>query len=52
MREVLRAGGMVQVVGCLPSKLKALSSNPQYCKKKTVGEVLAIILGLFHLFIP
>jgi hypothetical protein len=29
-----RAGGMPQAVECLPSKLKALSSNPTIAKKK------------------
>jgi uncharacterized protein YozE (UPF0346 family) len=31
-----KAEGGAQVVQCLPSKCKALSSNPQYLKKKTM----------------
>jgi hypothetical protein len=30
-----RAGGMAQVIECLPSKRKALSSNPRTATKKT-----------------
>jgi hypothetical protein len=29
-----RAGGMVQVAECLPSKCEAVSSNPSTAKKK------------------
>jgi hypothetical protein len=30
-----RAGGVAQVVGCLPSKHEALNSNPSDAKKKS-----------------
>jgi hypothetical protein len=33
-----KAGGMVQVVECLPSKLKALSSNPKTTQKWERGK--------------
>jgi hypothetical protein len=33
-RKKIRAGGMSQVVEHLPSKCKALSSNPQYYKRR------------------
>jgi hypothetical protein len=34
-KEQRRAGEIVQVVECLPSKCKSLSSNPRTIKKKT-----------------
>jgi hypothetical protein len=33
-----RAGGVAQVVGCLPSRYQALSSNPTTIKKKTTPQ--------------
>jgi hypothetical protein len=33
-----RAGGMAQVVECLPSKHKALCSNPMLTKKKKICQ--------------
>jgi hypothetical protein len=33
LKKKKEAGGMVQVVGCLSSKCKALSSNPSSTKK-------------------
>jgi hypothetical protein len=33
-----RAGGVVQVIECLPSKHKALSSNPSTTKIKNVNN--------------
>jgi hypothetical protein len=32
--SLLRAGGVAEVVECLPNKREALSSKPQYHKKK------------------
>jgi hypothetical protein len=35
-----RAGGITQVIECMPSKCKALNSNPSTLKKKTVYVVI------------
>jgi hypothetical protein len=32
--DTIRAGGVTQVVECLPNKSEALSSNPSMAKKK------------------
>jgi hypothetical protein len=40
--EGLGAGGMTQRAECLPSKHKALTRNPQYCKKKAFKTFQAI----------
>jgi hypothetical protein len=40
----IRAGGLFQVVECLPSKNKALSSNPSSAKKKEKELVGVLIL--------
>jgi hypothetical protein len=34
-----RAGGVTQVVQCLPSKCKALSSNPKTTKKRKIKDL-------------
>jgi hypothetical protein len=36
LNMVRRAGGMAPVVECLPSKLKALSSNPHTTKGENI----------------
>jgi hypothetical protein len=49
-----RAGGVDQVVQCLPTKLEALSSNPSTTKKKKKVNALThpCTLGLYTKEIP
>jgi signal recognition particle GTPase len=46
--KVKRAGDMAQVVECLPSKHKTLSSNPLTIKKKKKSRMEYMIIS--HLF--
>jgi hypothetical protein len=43
------AGGVAQVVECLPSKHEVLSSNPSTEKKKRIQTVIDILFYTAHI---